>query len=120
MLARKWYALGILVVAGSLLVSTCGPRGGVVPLEGTIEEVEVTSPPKIDEATVDVGIEGRAEPTQESLGLDTRCTYNAYVDGWVLDYGDPENILNVKFHPGSPFQYTSWDDQAFRDLVDRF
>ncbi len=119
MLARKRYALGILVVAGSLLVSTCGPRGGVVPPEGTIEEMGVTSPPKIDEATMDAGTEVRAEPTQEGLGLDTRCTYNAYIDGWVLDYGDPENILNVMFHPDSPFQYTSWDDQAFRDLVDR-
>jgi oligopeptide transport system substrate-binding protein len=36
-----------------------------------------------------------------------------------MDYSDPENMLNVVFHPDSPFQYTFWDDERFRELVDQ-
>lgn len=45
------------------------------------------------------------------------CTYNAYRLGWVMDYGDPNNILNEVFHPDSPFQYTGWDSARYRQLI---
>ena len=45
------------------------------------------------------------------------CTYNAYRMGWVMDYGDANNILNEVFHPDSPFQYTGWDNARYRDLI---
>jgi oligopeptide transport system substrate-binding protein len=35
-----------------------------------------------------------------------------------LDYADPNGIVNEVFHPDSPFQYTFWDDEVFRGLVD--
>jgi oligopeptide transport system substrate-binding protein len=37
---------------------------------------------------------------------------------FMMDYADAENVFNVVFHPDSPFQYTLWDDQNFRDLAD--
>jgi oligopeptide transport system substrate-binding protein len=49
---------------------------------------------------------------------ETPCTFNAYRMGWVMDYSDAENMLNVVFHPDSTFQYTFWDDDRFRELVD--
>jgi oligopeptide transport system substrate-binding protein len=115
MLAKKWYVLAAVVTAFSLLAA-CAPQEVVKtvvvtspPEEVEIEvpvEVEVTVPPEIVEVT--------AEP-----GLGAGCTYNAYRMGWVMDYSDAENMLNVVFHPDSPFQYTFWDDQDFRDLVDQ-
>jgi len=71
-----------------------------------VEEVEVTVPPEVIEIT----------PTP---GLGAGCTYNAYRMGWVMDYADANNIVNEVFHPDSPFQYTFWDDETFRDLVDQ-
>jgi len=44
------------------------------------------------------------------------CSYNAYRQGWVLDYGDANNILNDVFHPDCP-QYTGWDNARYRQLI---
>jgi oligopeptide transport system substrate-binding protein len=117
MFAKKWYILAAVMVAGSLLLSACGPTEVVKTVEITVppEEVEVvvevTTPPEIVEVT--------AVPEEMEPGLGAGCTYNAYRMGWVMDYADAENILNVVFHPDSPFQYTFWDDDEFRDLVDQ-
>jgi len=46
------------------------------------------------------------------------CEYNAYRMGWVMDYGDPNNILNEVFAPGSPFQYTGWENDRFTELME--
>jgi oligopeptide transport system substrate-binding protein len=37
--------------------------------------------------------------------------------GWVMDYGDPQNQLEVVFAPNSTFQYTGWQwtGGEFRD-----
>ncbi len=41
------------------------------------------------------------------------CELNAYRIGWVMDYGDPQNQLEVVFAPGAPFQYTGWENERF-------
>ena len=46
------------------------------------------------------------------------CEFNAYVVGWVMDYGDPQNQLEVVFAPGSPFQNTGWENERFDELMD--
>ncbi len=46
------------------------------------------------------------------------CEYNAYRMGWVMDYGDPNNMLNEVFAPGSPFQYTGWENERFTELME--
>jgi oligopeptide transport system substrate-binding protein len=46
------------------------------------------------------------------------CEFNAYRMGWVMDYGDPQNQLQVVFAPGSPFQYTGWQNERFDELMD--
>jgi len=43
------------------------------------------------------------------------CTYNAYRMGWIMDYGDANNILNDLFHPDA--QRTGWDSARYRELV---
>lgn len=107
MLTKKWSVLAAVVVGG-LLLSACAPREVIVEITVPPKEVvvEVTVPPEIIEIT----------PTP---GLGAGCTYNAYRMGWVMDYADANNIVNEVFHPDSPFQYTFWDDQPFRDLVDQ-
>lgn len=116
-MSKKWYILAIMV-AGSLLLAACQPTEVIKTVEITVPaeqiEVVVTSPPEIQEVQVTVEVVATMEP-----GLGAGCTYNAYRMGWVMDYSDPENMLNVVFHPDSPFQYTFWDDQDFRDLVDQ-
>jgi len=46
------------------------------------------------------------------------CEFNAYRMGWVMDYGDPQNQLQVVFDPGSTFQYTGWESERFDELMD--
>jgi len=46
------------------------------------------------------------------------CEFNAYRMGWVMDYGDPQNQLQVLFDPRSPQQYTGWDNARFVELID--
>jgi len=45
------------------------------------------------------------------------CTFNAYRMGWVMDYGDPQNQLEVVFAPSSTFQYTGWESERFDELM---
>jgi len=119
MLHKKWYLLAAAVVVSALLLSACAPTEVVktVVITSPPEEVEVEVPVEVPvevEVTVEVPVEVEEEP-----GLGAGCTYNAYRMGWVMDYSDAENMLNVVFHPDSPFQYTFWDDDKFRDLVDQ-
>jgi oligopeptide transport system substrate-binding protein len=101
----------------SLLLAACQPQEVVKTVEITVppEEVEVvvTAPPEVVEVTVEVPAE------EEEMGLGAGCTYNAYRMGWVMDYADANNFVNEVFHPDSPFQYTFWDDEEFRSLVDQ-
>lgn len=46
------------------------------------------------------------------------CEFNAYRMGWVMDYGDPQNQLEVVFAPSSTFQYTGWESARFDELLD--
>jgi oligopeptide transport system substrate-binding protein len=47
------------------------------------------------------------------------CEFNAYRMGWVMDYGDPQNQLQVLFDPRSPQQYTGWQSPRFEELIDQ-
>jgi oligopeptide transport system substrate-binding protein len=46
------------------------------------------------------------------------CEYNAYRMGWVMDYGDPQNQLEILFDPRSPHAYTGWESERFEELMD--
>jgi oligopeptide transport system substrate-binding protein len=121
---KKWSFLAVAVVISGLLLAACQPQEVIKTVEITVppEEIEVivTSPPEVvtevEEVQVTVEVEVEKEPER---GMGAGCTYNAYRMGWVMDYSDAENMINVVFHPDSPFQYTFWDDQEFRDLVDQ-
>jgi len=94
-----------------LLLTACG---------GEVQTVVITAPPEEIEVPVEVPVEVTVVvPEEIDPAMGAGCAYNAYRMGWVMDYGDAENILNVVFHPDSAFQYTFWDDQTFRDLVDQ-
>ena len=120
MLSKRGYALSAVFVVSSLLLAACRQVEAVRTVEVTVppEEVEVviTSPPEIVEVTREV--EKVVEVVVEPEGSRAGCTYNAYGMDFAMDYADAENVFNVVFHPDSPFQYTLWDDQNYRDLVD--
>jgi len=122
MFNKKWFALAAMMVVGSMLLASCGQTEVIRTVEVTVPaeqiEVVVTSPPEQVEVQVTVEVETIVEVEAEG-GLGAGCTYNAYRMGWLMDYSDPENMLNVVFHPDSPFQYTFWDDDKFRELVDQ-
>jgi len=68
----------------------------------------------------EVTINAVADQWRNNLGITVTLgahTYNAYEQGWVMDYGDANNILNDVFHPDSPFQSTGWDDVRYRQLI---
>jgi ABC-type oligopeptide transport system substrate-binding subunit len=43
----------------------------------------------------------------ESLETISACEYNTYRMGWVMDYGDAQNQLEVVFGVDSPFNYSA-------------
>jgi oligopeptide transport system substrate-binding protein len=53
--------------------------------------------------------------TKEDLAA---CEFNAYRMGWVMDYGDPQNQLEIVFAPSSPFQYSGWESARFDELME--
>jgi oligopeptide transport system substrate-binding protein len=110
-LSKERYVLATGVIVWGLLLAGCGQTKEVKTAEATTlpKSIEVTR-----EAEVQVEV-----PIEEEEGLGAGCTYNAYRMGWVMDYSDAGNILNVVFHPDSTFQYTYWDDENYRDLVDQ-
>ncbi|MCP4541378.1 MAG: hypothetical protein GY832_29970 [Chloroflexi bacterium] len=101
LLFEKRYVLVAVVLLGGLLLSTCKSEESQT-IEPTALPIVVTKAP--------------AEVKSET---NVPCSFNAYRLAWVMDYSDAENILNVVFHPDSPFQHTFWDDEAFRGLLDR-
>jgi oligopeptide transport system substrate-binding protein len=105
MFSKKLYRAAAVTVLGMLVLTACG---------GAPQTVVVTAPP--EEIEVEVTVPVTAPPEE---GPPERCTYNAYRMGWVMDYGDANNIVNEVFHPDAPFQYTFWDDEEFRSLVDQ-
>jgi oligopeptide transport system substrate-binding protein len=46
------------------------------------------------------------------------CEFNAYVLGWGMDYGDPQNQLEVVFAPGSAWQHTGWESERYEELIE--
>jgi len=107
----RWAGVVGLVALLALVVASCAPAAAPTP-EVIVETVEVPV-----EVPVEVTVEVPGEPGLTEF--EAFCTYTSYRMGWVMDYSDPENMINVVFHPDSPFQYTFWDDQTFRDLVDQ-
>jgi len=116
---------GVLVVLSMIAAQCAAPAQP----ETIIQTVEVVKTVEVEkevikevevEKTVEVEVEKIVEvtPTPDPNALGEQCTYNAYRMGWVMDYADPNNIVNEVFHPDSPFQYTFWDDETFRSLVD--
>ncbi|MEA3338585.1 MAG: ABC transporter substrate-binding protein [Chloroflexota bacterium] len=115
MFSRKWYTLVSVVMLAGLALTACGG--------GEVQTVVITAPPEKIEVEVEVPVEVTVPPEIVEVtaepGLGAGCTYNAYRMGWVMDYGDAENVLNVVYHPDSPFQYSFWHDDTYVDLVDQ-
>ncbi len=114
---------GVLVVLLMIAAQCAAPAQP----ETIIQTVEVVKTVEVEKEVVkEVEVEKTVEvekivevtPTPEPGALGAQCTYNAYRMGWVMDYADPNNIVNEVFHPDSPFQYTFWDNDQFRSLVD--
>ncbi len=70
---------------------------------------------RINEWAVYLDYLDQCSNTKEELAA---CEFNAYRMGWVMDYGDPQNQLEVVFAPKSTFQYTGWESDRFNELMD--
>jgi oligopeptide transport system substrate-binding protein len=46
-----------------------------------------------------------------------QCPYNLYRMGWVMDYADASNLLDVVLSPKSAFQYTGWQSADYEKLM---
>jgi oligopeptide transport system substrate-binding protein len=79
------------------------------------ENLGVTVELRTNEWAVYLDFLDQCNTTKEDLAA---CEFNAYRMGWVMDYGDPQNQLQVVFAPSSTFQYTGWEDARFDELMD--
>jgi oligopeptide transport system substrate-binding protein len=124
-------ALFVTLVALVIVAAQCGAPAEPVTIIQTVEvekivketvEVEVQKEVVKEvevEKTVEVEKVVEVTPTPDPNALGAQCTYNAYRMGWIMDYADPNNIVNEVFSPDSPFQYTFWDDETFREDVNQ-
>jgi oligopeptide transport system substrate-binding protein len=46
------------------------------------------------------------------------CELSVSWMGWVMDYGDPQNQLEVVFAPDSPMQGTGWENERYEELME--
>ncbi len=79
------------------------------------ENLGVTVELRTNEWAVYLDYLDQCNTTKEELAA---CEFNAYRMGWVMDYGDPQNQLEIVFAPSSPFQYTGWENERFDELMD--
>jgi len=120
-------ALFTTLVVFGLVAAQCGapaePQTIIQTVEVEKEVVKEVVKEVIQTVEVETQVEVEVEkivevtPTPDPNALGAQCTYNAYRMGWIMDYADPNNIVNEVFHPDSPFQYTFWDDETFRSDV---
>jgi len=63
------------------------------------------------------------EVDQEEFGLFLRDlddgNYTMFDLGWVADYVDPQNFLDIKFHSGSPNNETKYSNSEVDDLLEQ-
>jgi len=105
----RWAGMVGFMALLALVVASCAPAAAPTP-ERIVETVEV---PVKETVVIEV------TTTPAITEFESRCTYQAYRMGWVMDYADANNIINEVFSPKSPFQYTYWWDDTFLDLVDQ-
>jgi oligopeptide transport system substrate-binding protein len=79
------------------------------------ENLDITVELRTNEWAVYLDYLDQCNATKEDMAA---CELNAYRMGWVMDYGDPQNQLEVVFAPSSPFQYTAWEHERFDELMD--
>jgi oligopeptide transport system substrate-binding protein len=79
------------------------------------ENLGITVELRTNEWAVYLDFLDQCNNSQEELAA---CEFNAYRMGWVMDYGDPQNQLEVVFAPASTFQYTGWENERFDELMD--
>jgi len=79
------------------------------------ENLGITVELRTNEWAVYLDYLDQCNTTKEDLA---GCEFNAYRMGWVMDYGDPQNQLQVVFAPASTFQYTGWESDRFEELMD--
>lgn len=115
MITRRSLILVAVTIVG-LTLAACGPAEEVVVDDGSAERIA-----ELEAALAEAEAAGVAEDEVAALQdeLDalsgelaaaqgSRCTYNGYRMGWVMDYADANNIVNEVFGPTSDFQYTFW------------
>jgi oligopeptide transport system substrate-binding protein len=105
----------VIFLVVSVLVGLVAACAGVQAPSVTVVETVVVEKEVEKEVVVTVEVPAEAE----MAAVDDACTYNAYRLGWIMDYADANNIVNEVFHPDSPHQYTLWDDEEFRELIDQ-
>lgn len=67
-----------------------------------------------------LGAEMEVQVVQEGYFEGLRAgLYDAYFTGWVADYPDPENFLDVLFHSGSAGNHSGYSNPEVDDLLER-
>jgi len=79
------------------------------------ENLNINVELRVNEWAVYLEFLDQCNNTKEELAA---CEFNAYRMGWVMDYGDPQNQLQVVFAPASTFQYTGWESERFDELME--
>ncbi|MBX0329977.1 peptide ABC transporter substrate-binding protein [Oscillochloris sp. ZM17-4] len=79
---------------------------------GTLAEVAK------DELGITIEVRGYEDYGDFLAALDAN-TFQIYGSGWIADYPDPENFLDVLFRGGSGENHTSYDSPQVNDLLSR-
>jgi oligopeptide transport system substrate-binding protein len=118
MVLKKWFGMVFII---AILLAACGPtatpevvrvvdeeaQARIAELEGQLAEALEAG----DMTEAELGaLQSELEDLQSELSNTVRelCTYNAYRQGWVMDWADAGNMVDTVFGPNSDFQWTFW------------
>jgi oligopeptide transport system substrate-binding protein len=128
MLKKRLFVLSFLLI-GVLAIAACAPAPAaddeaaarIAELEAALAEAQAAGEDtaELDELKAELeSLTGELDAVEAS-----KCTYNTYRMGWVMDWADAGNMVDTVFGTTSDFQYTFWQNSypeeaaAFEELV---
>ncbi len=123
MLKKRLVFLSFLLI-GVLALAACAPAPAddgsaarIAELEAALAEASAAG--TSDEELEAMKAELAALSDELSAAEASKCTYNVYRYGWVMDWADAGNMVDTVFGPTSDFQFTFWQ-LTYPDAAERF
>ena len=119
--ARASLAASKYTVEGGRLVGPDGPVPIVITEVGGGAEARIDTQAFLEQWRTELGIEVEIRQTDFATFLSEQDAgeLQASNAGWIMDYPDPEDILDLKFHSSSQLNDLGYENPVVDDLLER-